>query len=78
MALNTTVWAAISWSLLLLPDESHKAAISNYHFLNQWQQDGSRNGVNRTDQQKVRTYVVDRAITFFTLLASDEQVVAQV
>eukprot|EP01105_Mastigella_eilhardi_P018255 TRINITY_DN4218_c1_g1_i5.p1 TRINITY_DN4218_c1_g1~~TRINITY_DN4218_c1_g1_i5.p1 ORF type:complete len:4438 (+),score=1224.04 TRINITY_DN4218_c1_g1_i5:2312-15625(+) len=72
VALNATVWAAVSWSLLLLPESSHQAAVTNNHFLNYLAQEKGGD-----DQQKVRNYVCDRATTFFLLLASDSEVASQ-
>ena len=70
-------------SLSSLADkEGHKKCITNNHFLNYWQQDGEivyRVGdkVQRTEQQKVRHYILSRASTFFTAFANNEEMVAQ-
>ncbi len=38
LALNVTVWAALSWSTLLDPVNNFNSCKSNHHFLNYWAQ----------------------------------------
>lgn len=77
LALNTTIWGAICWALILSPDEGHQAAVSNYHFLNRVQDEQLVGAVQRNEKQVVRSYVFTRTSTFFNALAQNSETVSQ-
>ena len=71
MVLNSMTWGAISWSQLLLAS-SYNHARNNYHFLNYVDDcTATLRGVARTEEQKTRTYVFNRASTFFNEFYND-------
>eukprot|EP00026_Physarum_polycephalum_P000017 Phypoly_transcript_00017.p1 GENE.Phypoly_transcript_00017~~Phypoly_transcript_00017.p1 ORF type:complete len:3587 (+),score=621.73 Phypoly_transcript_00017:1211-10762(+) len=79
-ALNAMVWAAISWCCVIDPVNGTKACLSNYHFLNYWQQDGAfkkAGARDRTDPEKVKYYIMARASTFFEHLNHHPEMHAQ-
>jgi hypothetical protein len=83
LALNSTVWTALSWCILLDPAKGFQAFTVSYQFMNYWRQDADvqyREGGNaegrmrqRTDVEKVRFYLLSRAQGFFEELCNDPQ-----
>lgn len=78
LVLNAMTWGAISWSQLL-SESNYQIARTNYHFLNFV---GDCNmtirGISRTEEQKTRAYVFERASVFFTYFYNDEDYISRV
>ena len=78
MVLNSMTWGAISWSQLLLAS-SYNHTQTNHHFLNYVDDcTATLRGVARTDEQKTRTYVFNRASTFFNEFYNDNDYIGMV
>ncbi len=67
LAINSLVWLPLGWCCLLDP-QGYRICVTNSHFLNYWKDDGNirfrDGGQQRTEEQKVRAYILDRASSF--------------
>lgn len=78
LVLNAMTWGAISWSQLLSAS-NYGIARSNNHFLNfVGDCDMTIRGISRTEEQKTRAYVFERASGFFTYFYNDEDYISKV
>jgi hypothetical protein len=79
LSLNTTVWSALCWAVLLDPDNvdvcsNHKRL---HHFLNYIEDENKLLKQIRTIAEKVRFSIYSRASTFFGYLQTDDEMIAQ-
>ena len=78
MVLNAMTWGSFAWSQLLLAS-NYEPARRNNHFLN-YVNDCAMTirGVARSEEQKTRTYIFDRASTFFNEFYNDNDYIGMV
>eukprot|EP01099_Mayorella_cantabrigiensis_P008473 TRINITY_DN796_c0_g1_i1.p1 TRINITY_DN796_c0_g1~~TRINITY_DN796_c0_g1_i1.p1 ORF type:complete len:897 (+),score=211.07 TRINITY_DN796_c0_g1_i1:99-2693(+) len=76
LALNSTVWGALSWCTLIDPVRGEKAGKTNYHFLNYWKSEVYDKRA-RNDLQKIGYYMFARAQTFFSALSQNPEMIAE-
>lgn len=78
LVLNAMTWGAISWSQLLFAS-GYETTLANNHFLNCVSDcNMTIRGISRTEEQKTRTYVLERASGFFTYFYNDEDYISRV
>ena len=78
MVLNAMTWGSFAWSQLFFAT-SHQTARSNYHFLNYVNDCAATiQRVARTDEQMTRTYIFNRASTFFNEFYNDNDYIGMV